>query len=727
MESLLIDLPQTKRSIVESFQSLADAVPDALLIVNPEGGIELLNSQTEQMFEYRREELLGQPIELLMPERFRAKHFLHRMNYNAAPTTRPMGMRLDLLGRRRRGSEFPVEISLSPLPTVEGLFVISTIRDTSERKQAETKLRKAEVRYRTLLETIPAVTFMASLDGGANEMYVSPQIETMLGFSQSEWLGDPVLWYRQLHPDDRERWHKEFARTCAVGERFCSEYRFISRGGSVVWVHGEATLVRDDDGTPSFLQGIAFDITERKVAEQMMLQSQSDLERRVQDRTADLARLNHELENEIIERRKAEEQRTRYVAQLEEASLRIEEQSRAVQAARERAEVANQTKSAFLANMSHEIRTPMTAILGYTDLLKETLTDEASRTAIETIGRNGNHLLSIINDILDLSKIEAGKMTIESIRFGLRQVLADVESLMQVRTQGKGIKLRIEQEGLLPETILTDPTRLRQILVNLVGNAVKFTESGSVSLAVRLLAQEPAMLEWDVIDTGIGLTTEQQQALFQPFTQADNSTVRKFGGTGLGLTISKRLAELLGGDVRIVRSQVGVGTTFRLTIGIGPLEGIRLLQPSESLATQEEPERDLATVLHLPDGCRILLAEDGPDNQRLISFVLKKAGAVVTVAENGQQAVDLVEAAGDKPYDVILMDMQMPIMDGYTATTLLRRQGYTRPIVALTAHAMSGDREKCLNSGCNDYATKPIDRLCLIQQVARQIPAAMSR
>jgi CheY-like chemotaxis protein len=367
----------------------------------------------------------------------------------------------------------------------------------------------------------------------------------------------------------------------------------------------------------------------------------------------------------------------------------------------------------------------MTAILGYTDLLKESLTDEASRVAIETIGRNGNHLLNIINDILDLSKIEAGKMTIESIRFSSRQVLADVESLMQVRTQGKGIKLRIQQDGPLPETILTDPTRLRQILVNLVGNAVKFTESGSVSLVVRLVRRESPMLEWDVIDTGIGLTPEQQQALFQPFTQADNSTARKFGGTGLGLTISKRLAELLGGDVRIVDSQLGVGTTFRLTIGIGSLEGIRLLQPSDSLATQEDKEADRSTVVNLPEGCRVLLAEDGPDNQRLIGFVLKKAGAAVTVAENGQQAVDLVLAAVDEPYDVVLMDMQMPVMDGYTATALLRRKGYTRPIIALTAHAMSGDREKCLDSGCNDYATKPIDRLRLIQQIARQMPAAV--
>ncbi|HEX3999360.1 MAG TPA: PAS domain S-box protein [Pirellulales bacterium] len=731
MESILADLaredsPSGTRSPVDTFQPLADAMPDALVIVDAEGCIDLMNSQTEQMFDYRPEELLGQPIELLIPERYRAKHFAHRNGYIASPMVRPMGAKMDLLGRRRRGNEFPVEVSLSPFPTTEGTFVICTIRDTSERKAAETKLRKTEARYRTLLETIPAVTFMASLDGGANEMYVSPQIETMLGFSQSEWLGDPVLWYRQLHPDDRERWHREFARTCAVGERFCSEYRFISRSGSVVWVHGEATLVRNDDGTPSFLQGIAFDITERKAAEEMMLRSQSDLERRVEDRTVDLARLNQELQTEIVERRKAEEQRTRYVAQLEDASTRIEEQSRAVHAARERAEVANQTKSAFLANMSHEIRTPMTAILGYTDLLRESVTDDASRMAIETISRNGNHLLSIINDILDLSKIEAGKMTIESLRFSPRQLLADVQSLMQVRTQGKGIKLEVVQEGVLPETILTDPTRLRQILVNLVGNAVKFTESGGVKLAVRLVQQRAPVLQWDVVDTGIGLTPEQQQSLFQPFTQADNSTVRKFGGTGLGLTISKRLAELLGGDVTVVESQMGVGTTFRLTIGTGPLDGIHLLQPTDSLAALPEPPRDRATAIQFPEGCRVLLAEDGPDNQRLISFVLKKAGAEVIVAENGQQAVELV-AAAEQPFDVILMDMQMPIMDGYTATASLRRKGYTRPIIALTAHAMSGDREKCIAAGCNDYATKPINRLHLIQQVARQLPAAMAR
>ena len=230
------------------------------------------------------------------------------------------------------------------------------------------------------------------------------------------------------------------------------------------------------------------------------------------------------------------------------------------------------------------------------------------------------------------------------------------------------------------------------------------------------------MIEWDVIDTGIGMSAEQRQALFQPFTQADNSTARKFGGTGLGLTICKRLAELLGGDVWILASQPKAGTTCRLHAATGPLEGVRLLQTPDNLSTQDEPSALRAMVLNLPVGCRILLAEDGPDNQRLIAFVLRKAGAEVTVAGDGQQAVDLAHAATDRPYDVILMDMQMPVMDGYAATAALRRGGYTGSIIALTAHAMSGDREKCLAAGCTDYATKPIDRQRLVAQIARQIP-----
>ncbi|HZZ71838.1 MAG TPA: PAS domain S-box protein, partial [Pirellulales bacterium] len=402
MSSALLASAPTVHSAEQQFLALAAAVSDALVVVTSAGLIEQINPQAEKMFGYRAEELVGLPIETLISERCRLKHGEWRDAFLPLLSTRPLGEVGDLHGRRRNGEEFPIETNLSPMPTESGMFEICLVRDISDRRRHEAQLRKAEARYRTLLEKIPAVTFMASLDGGVNEMYVSPQIETMLGFSQAEWLGDPVLWYRQLHPEDRERWHTEFARTCAAGESFRSQYRFIARDGHVVWVHGEATMVRDTDGTPLFLQGMAFDISERKAAEQVMLESQAELERRVQDRTAELGLLNNELQNEIMERRKAEEQRVRYVRELESASARIEEQSRAVHAARERAEVANRAKSEFLANMSHEIRTPMTAILGYADILKDALSDETCLGAIDTIRRNGNHLLSIINDILDL-------------------------------------------------------------------------------------------------------------------------------------------------------------------------------------------------------------------------------------------------------------------------------------------------------------------------------------
>ena len=246
-----------------TFQSLVESAPDGLVIINQNGSIVLVNAQTEKLFGYGRGELLGQPIEILVPERIRQRHVEYRTRYFTQPSLRPMGSGMELSGRRKDGRDFPVEISISPLKTDGGLMATCTIRDISDRK-------RLEARYRTLVEGIPAVTFMAALDESNNEFYVSPQIEQMLGFSQAEWLGDPFLWYRQLHPDDRARWGTEFARTCAAGVKFSSEYRFISRDNREVWVHGEARVVCDEHGQPMFLQGIAFDITASKLAEQSL-------------------------------------------------------------------------------------------------------------------------------------------------------------------------------------------------------------------------------------------------------------------------------------------------------------------------------------------------------------------------------------------------------------------------------------------------------------------------
>lgn len=418
------------------------------------------------------------------------------------------------------------------------------------------------------------------------------------------------------------------------------------------------------------------------------------------------------------------------LAQLGAAALRNVQQIALAHHLAIEARAASLAKGEFLTNMSHEIRTPMTAILGYADLLLEGVDDERISeeriTAIRTIQRNGQHLMGVINDILDLSKVEAGKLTVERRPCSPCQILSDVVSLMRVRAADKKLGFCIEPDGPLPTSIESDSLRLRQILVNLVGNAIKFTENGGVRVIPRLITGPVAMLQVDVVDSGIGMTPEQADRLFQPFTQADSSTARRFGGTGLGLIISRRLAALLGGEITIVASTPGKGTTIRMSVATGPLTGIELVSDvgraltiCSTCSKGNETEASAATCALPLAGVCVLLAEDGVDNRRLITHMLKKAGAAVSVVENGKVAVEQAWEAvhGGKPYDIVLMDMQMPVMDGYEAAVVLRSKGYDYPIVALTAHVMAGEREKCLAAGCDGYLTKPIKQGELVRYV----------
>ena len=402
---------------------------------------------------------------------------------------------------------------------------------------------------------------------------------------------------------------------------------------------------------------------------------------------------------------------------------KIARDARAVHEEIEHRERACRIQDEFLANMSHEIRTPMTSILGFANVLGNPDDNPAIREmqqeAVPAIQRSAKHLLSVINDILDVAKLRAGQVRIEPLNVCPRSLADEVVSILRPPAHEKGITVTLRSETNLPAWISADPVRLRQILMNLVGNAIKFTDKGGVTLSISCEDDGQQRIRYDVIDTGIGIDQEGAETVFRAFQQVDSSATRKFGGTGLGLHISAQLARLMNGNISFT-SEPGHGTTFSLVLtpeALGPVTVPRLFSESDELLEHYE----MPTTLPLR-GYKVLLAEDGVDNQKLISLMLEASGASVTIVEDGKKMLEACCVDADHegplldpvPFDIILTDMQMPVMDGYTSTDLFRRKGGKTPVVAVTAHAMTGDRERCLNAGCDAFVTKPIDPSRLI-------------
>lgn len=594
--------------------------------------------------------------------------------------------------RRRDGSKFVAEISGTKFLDGGRDFIIGCVRNVTENVKNSEKLKA----FKFSLDKAGDAVFWLTYEGQIT--YANDEACESLGFSHEELLRLSVY---DISVDlSVKKWQAywELIKTGAGNSVYEVAHR--RKDGSIFPVEKTAKIIVDSNGEET-ISIFSRDISERKIAERALAQTAQDLEM-------------------------TRKQQENYSKQLEDLVYEL-------QTEKKRAEDATKAKSEFLANMSHELRTPLTAILGFTNILHRLVKNPKQLQAIDIIQRNGDYLLQLLDDVLDLSKVEAGKITTKIETIDLIKTINDIISLMRVRAKAKGLRILLSGENPVPRFISTDRLRLKQILINLVGNAIKFTEVGNVRIKISLVKENTGyFIRFQVIDTGIGMSSNQIDGLFVPFKQVDNSLTRKYSGTGLGLTISKRFAEILKGKLEVV-SDLGVGSNFQFYCPIGiPPEAIEYVSVSSNPSSANEKVipnvrassknaiENRETQLPLA-GKSILLVEDGPDNQHLFSYFLENSGAQVTLANNGLEALEQVRLKADSGnrYDLILMDIQMPVLDGYEATKELRKKGIDSPIIALTAHVFPEESKKCFDVGCDDIVTKPTYEEPLIKKISQ--------
>ncbi|MDC7713700.1 PAS domain S-box protein [Vogesella sp. LYT5W] len=745
-------------------RAIVNTAVDGIITINHQGIIQSLNHSAERLFGWRESELVGLNIKRLMPEPYRANHDGYLANYLKTGEAKIIGQGREVTAMRRDGSLLPVRLAVGRAETPGQPVFVGFLTDISEHKAMERELRAREAQYRTLIGNIPGVTFRSRVDHDWSKLFVSDAVETLIGWDKGDFLDGRLSFADIIHPDDLERVRTEVEQALAARRPYVLEYRLRHRDGGERWVSESASGVYDEEGKVQWIDGVIIDVTRSKLRNaefegivqamrQAMAVVEFDLDGTILDANDNFLRLSgyrldelrgqhhrrlclpdevasadyqafwttlrhgeflqgeycrlakdghrfwiHASYNPILDADGKPWKIVKLASDLSERKAMEHD----LLLARDKAEQAASAKGMFLANMSHEIRTPMNAIIGFTELLLSGRLEGEQRRHLGTVRQSARSLLGLLNDILDTAKLERGAIELDCDDFSLRELGQQVLAALQLQADQKGLALHLDYPADLAEHYHGDAMRVRQVLTNLLGNAVKFTERGSVTLQVR---QQQGRLQLNVIDTGIGIAPERLPHIFAPFTQADASMARRFGGTGLGTTIARQLVELMGGHIE-ASSEQGAGSCFSVTLPLPEAQGSSHIAP--------------ATPLQLP-ALHILVADDVPQNLELLQLALSRDGHRVSTARNGEEAC---EQYRQQHVDVVLMDVQMPVLDGLQATRRIRQlerqlQRPAVPVIALTASVLEKDRSEAGAAGMNGFASKPVDMPQLYAEIAR--------
>lgn len=757
-------------------RALLTTAVDGVITIDADGTIEAFNPAAEKIFQWKADEIIGRNVKTLILQAVLAGQDGWHTCLGSGDGTL-IGTSREVTGVRKDGSTLPIRLAVGHTRVNDVEMFVGFVTDISERIAIEAALRSSEQQFRSLIGNIPGIAYRCKVGAGRPMVFISDNVERLTGYQAADFLTDPprIHFASLIHPADREHVEREVMQAFENQASFLIEYRLLDRRGRVRWMWENGSPVPGDDGVAQLLDGVILDITERKRAEidsrrfSAIVRSSNDAiiskdlhgiitswnlgASKVFGYSADEVvgkpmlmlfppdRVNEEREIlvriakgetvdpfDTIRRHKNGKliDISTTISPILDAEQRIvgastisrdigerRQMEAALLEAKERAERAAVARAAFLANMSHEIRTPMNAILGFTDVLLLGSLDAQQRRHLDTVRNSARSLLRLLNEILDTAKLDRGAIDLEYKDFDLLYLIDELSSTLGATARSKGLSLHIRYSDQLSGQFHGDELRIRQVLTNLLGNAIKFTESGSVLLHVVPAGEG---LLFRVQDSGIGIAAHRLQAIFEPFTQADASMSRRFGGTGLGTTISKKLVELMGGTIT-VQSTVGVGTTFEVWLPLKPASRA----PAVALPSPQTGARALRPL-------HILVADDVPQNLELLSLLLEGQDHTVVGVEDGAQAL---ARASNERFDVILMDMLMPVMDGLQATRKLREHealaGRPRtPVIALTASVMDADRLAAQEAGMDGFASKPIELSALSQEIARVLGKLMA-